>query len=236
MKLSAPIYILKQQARAFSRKEKIPLHTALDRIANREGFGTWSLLAAKLSSDESSATLFSQLHPGGLVLLGARPGQGKTLLSVGLAIECMERGNRAAFFTLDFTQADIARCFGVLNKDVATFRDRFLIDDSDEISADYIVGRLASEPSNMLVVVDYLQLLDQKRDNPSLMDQVVELKRFARERQLIIVCLSQISRSYDPASKACPGLTDVRLPNPLDLRLFDKACFLNRGKMQVPAA
>src|SRR5215470_17176943 len=47
MKLSAPIFILKQQAKALSRSEKIPLHAALDRIANREGFAAWSLLAAK---------------------------------------------------------------------------------------------------------------------------------------------------------------------------------------------
>lgn len=88
----------------------------------------------------------------------------------------------------------------------------------------------------MLVIIDYLQLLEQKRDNPSAMDQVAELKRFARERQAIIVCLSQIDRNYDPRSKSCPGLADVRLPNPLDLTMFDKACFLNRGQMQVTTA
>ncbi len=38
MKLSAPVNILRRQARALSRKEQIPLHQALDRIARREGF------------------------------------------------------------------------------------------------------------------------------------------------------------------------------------------------------
>jgi replicative DNA helicase len=236
MKLSAPIYILKQQAKALARKEKFPLHQALDRIANREGFNAWSQLAARLNSDEPSAALLSQLNRGDLVLLGARPGQGKTLLAIGLAIESMARGNRSAFFTLEFTEADVARCFAVLNKDINSFRDRFLLDDSDRISASYIVARLTSAPPNMLVVIDYLQLLDQKRDNPSAMEQVAELKRFAREHQLIIVCLSQIDRRFDPESKSCPRLADVRLPNPLDLSLFDKACFLNGGRMQVAAA
>ena len=46
MRLSAPIYILKQQAKALARSERIPLHLALDRIANREGFRVWSHLAA----------------------------------------------------------------------------------------------------------------------------------------------------------------------------------------------
>ena len=91
MKLSAPIYILKQQAKALSRKEKIPLHQALDRIASREGFSAWSLLAAKWSSDEPSATLLARLRPGELVLLGGRPGQGKTLLGIGGAMSAAGR-------------------------------------------------------------------------------------------------------------------------------------------------
>jgi replicative DNA helicase len=148
----------------------------------------------------------------------------------------MARGNPSAFFTLEFTEADVARCFAVLNKDINSFRDRFLLDDSDQISASYIVSRLASAPPNMLVVIDYLQLLDRNRDNPSTMEQVAELKRFAREHQLIIVCLSQIDRRFDPESKSCPRLADVRRPNPLDLSLFDKACFLNGGRMQVATA
>lgn len=234
MKLSAPIYILKQQAKVLSRKEKIPLHQALDRIAGREGFKAWSQLSSVASTaDSQAATLWSQLIPGDLMLIGARPNQGKTLLSLGLAIESMKQGGRAAFFTLDFTRRDVAECFTVLDQDLKSFDDQFLIDDSDRISADYIIARLASAPPNMLVVIDYLQLLDQQRASPSLADQIQRLKRFARERKLIIVCLSQIDRSYDAVQKPYPELSDVRLPNPLDLKLFDRACFLNQGKMTV---
>ena len=233
MKFSAPIYILKQQAKALSRKDKIPLHDALDQIANQEGFSSWSLLAAKWTADEAGTSLLSQLRPGELVLLAARPGQGKTLLSLGLAIEWMARGDRAAFFTLEFTRADVVRCFDILDKHIKTFDHLFAIDDSDRISADYIIAQLGSAPPNMLVVVDYLQLLDQNRENPSIAHQVMQLKRFARQRRVTIVCLSQVHRSYDAALKPFPALIDVRLPNPLDLKLFDKACFLSRGKVQV---
>lgn len=234
MKLSAPVYVLKQQAKILSRKEKIPLHQALDRIANREGFSAWSLLSSATStSDRPVTTLFSQLRPGDLVLLGSRPRQGKTLLGLGLAIESMRHGSQSAFFTLDFTRAEVVKCFAVLDEDLSRFSDRFLIDDSNQVSADYIIARLASAPPKMLVVIDYLQLLDQKRDNPDLMDQVRQLKSFARERQLIILCLSQIDRNYDPTERPCPELSDVRLPNPLDLALFDRACFLNEGKMRM---
>ena len=144
MKFTAPIFILKQQAKALSRKEKIPLHQALDRIASREGFNSWSLLAAKAASDRPSERFLEQLSPGDLALVAARPGQGKTLFSFELAVETMRQGNRAAFFTLEITQARVAERFQIMGEKPSNFRDRLLIDDSDQICADYIATRLAS--------------------------------------------------------------------------------------------
>ena len=161
MKFTAPVFILKQQAKVLSRKEKIPLHQALDRIASREGFNSWSLLAAKAASERPSERFLERLNPGDLALIAARPGQGKTLFSLELAVEAMRQGNRAAFFTLEVTQANVARCFDNLDEKLSNFTDKLLIDDSDQICADYIATRLASAPAKMLVIIDYLQLLDQ---------------------------------------------------------------------------
>lgn len=233
MKLSAPIFILKQHAKALSRRDKIPLHRALDVIASREGFKSWSLLSANASSRESSAALMAQLQPGDLALIGARPGQGKTLLSLDLALKTLRRGRPAAFFTLYASRADVARYLQSMGEGSTRLARDLVVDDSDEVCADYVINRLARAPTRTLVVIDYLQLLDQKRENPDLMSQMQELKDFARRRRIIVVCLSQISRSYDPGKRVCPGLGDVRLPNPLDLGLFDRTCFLDRGAMRV---
>jgi hypothetical protein len=62
------------------------------------------------------------------------------------------------------------------------------------------------------------------------MPQVRKLKSFARDRGLILVFI------YDPSKKPCPDISDVRLPNPLDLSLFDKTCFLNNGEIRFQAA
>ena len=236
MKLNAPVYRLKRQARVLSRQENIPLHRALDRVAAGQGFGSWSLLAAKASEETPARRLFSRLVPGDLVLLGARPGQGKTLMSLELAVAAMKAGHRAFFFTLEYSERQVRDRFRKIGADWAEFEGLFECDVSDAISADYITSRAVSAPRGTFVVVDYLQLLDQKRENPDLATQVGALRRLAREQGLIIVLLSQIARSYDPAAKPVPDLDDVRLPNPIDLNLFSKSCFLNDRQIRFHAA
>jgi replicative DNA helicase len=236
MKLSAPIYHLKRKAKLLSRKQGIPLHEALDRIAAAEGFNAWSLLAAKAAAVTPAGKLFPQLKPGDLLLVGARPGHGKTLMSLQLAVEAMKSGHRGAFFSLEYTEKDVLDRFRAIGAEPAQFDGLFEFDCSDAISADYIVKRMAGAPRATLVVIDYLQLLDQRRENADLMIQIRTLKSFARDQGLIVVFVSQIDRSYDPSAKSCPDLSDVRLPNPLDLKLFDKTCFLNDGEVQFRAA
>lgn len=182
MKLSAPVYHLKRKARVLSRKERIPLHLALDRVAIGEGFGSWSLLAAKVSELEPADTIFARLTPGDLLLVGARPGHGKTLLSLKLAVEAMKSGRRTVFFTLEYAARDVLDRFRALGVEPAQFEELFAFDDSDAISAGYIMQVLATAPRGTLAVVDYLQLLDQKRGNPELMVQISDLKAFALAR------------------------------------------------------
>jgi replicative DNA helicase len=219
-----------------SRKETIPLHAALDRIAATEGFVSWSLLAAKLAAIPRAAQLYATLKPGDLVLIGARPRQGKTLMSLELTVEAMKAGNTGLFFSLEYTEKDVNDRFRTIGAVPASFGARFAFESSDTINADSIITRLRPEPRGTLAVVDYLQLLDQKRVNPDLMTQVRALKAFAANAGHIIVFVSQIDRAYEASAKRCPDIEDVRLPNPLDLNLFSKTCFLNRGEIQFGAA
>ena len=236
MKLSAPLYRLKRQARLLSRERNIPLHAALDRIARQEGFSRWSLLAATLSATAPAGRLFAELEAGDLVLVGARPGQGKTLFSLELAVAAMRAGNKAVFFSLEYAERRVPDIFRAIGVEPTQFGALFDFDGSDALSADHVMKTLAAAPSGTLAVIDYLQLLDQKRENPELTAQVGALKSFAREKELIIVFISQIDRSYDPVTKPCPDLADVRLPNPLDLTLLSKTCFLNGGEVRFEAA
>ncbi len=235
MKLSAPIPVLKQQAKALSRAEKLRLSAGLDRIAIREGFRSWSHLAAAWQPDGGPQRLHAQLAAGELVLLAARPYQGKTLMGLGLAVESLKQGREAAFFTLDYTQAQVEQLLTSAGGPAAGAAGRLRIDTSDDLSSAHVAQALADAPAGMLVVIDYLQLLDQRRDNPPLADQVLQLKAFAQRRSAIVVCLAQIARDYQPSAHAFPGLQDVRLPNAADLSLFDKACFLQGGALRLEA-
>jgi len=236
MKLSVPIYQLKREAKRLAREGKLPLSAALDRVAAAEGFSGWSLLAARYAESSPAAKLYGRLQPGELVLVGARPGQGKTLLALELAAEAAKSGGQGMFFTLEYTDKDVLDRLRAIGREPAELGDRFGFDCSDRISAAYIIEKMATAPRGTLVVVDYLQLLDQRRENPPLAEQVRALKAFAEARGLVIVFISQIDRSYDPAEKPYPDARDIRLPNPVDLELFSKSWFLNNGEISLQAA
>lgn len=236
MKLSAPVYRLKRQAKLLARTENIPLHSALDRVAGAEGYGTWSLLAAKLSATAPARRVFPKLVPGDLLLIGARPGHGKTMMGLELAVEAMKLGRKAAFFTLDYTAQGVIERLRELGVEPRAYDALFEVDCSDGICADYIVKQMAAAPRGTLIVVDYLQLLDQRRENPPLAAQLRVLKSFACDHGHVVVFISQIDRTYDAAAKPCPDIENVRLPNPVDVTLFSKTCFLNDGEVQFRKA
>jgi len=83
----------------------------------------------------------------------------------------MKSGNRAVFFTLDYTEKDLADRFRTIGMERAEFGALFDCDCSDAINADYIVKKLAAASRGTLAVIDYLQLLDQRRETPELMAQ-----------------------------------------------------------------
>lgn len=233
MKLSAPIFRLKREAKLLSRGSQIPHTEALDKIARQEGFESWSLLSMRYSLLAKSGRIFAQLKPGMLVLVAARPGQGKTVFCLELTVEAMKVGFPSRFFSLEFTESECLRLLKGIGHPPGEFGDLFEFDGSDAICAAYIVTKMASAMRGTLVIVDYLQLLDQRRDTAPISVQIAQLRALAQEKGLTMIFVSQIDRRYDPSTKPLPDMADIRLPNPLDLKLFDKACFLHDGDVKV---
>ncbi len=236
MKLSAPIYRLKRDAHRLARTERLPLHAALDRVALREGVASWSLLAARHAAASPAAVVAERLGGGDMLLLGARPQQGKVAFALEVAVAAMRRGRRAVFFSLEATGQEIRSRLADCGGDDDLLRRFFTFDGDAAFGADHIVRRLAGAAAGTVAIIDYLQLLDQRRDQPPLGEQIPLLRAFAARRGVAFVFISQIDRTYDPAVKPMPDRADVRLPNPLDLGHFGMSCFLNDGRIAFEAA
>jgi replicative DNA helicase len=169
-----------------------------------------------------------------MMLIGARPMQGKTRLALKILAAANKAGRVCAYFTLEYTPAEARAVLGAAGIDAAS--SSITIDTSEAICADYMIARLRAAPPGAIVVIDYLQALDHQREKPALAEQVSALKAFARDSGLIFVFLSQIDRHYDAAAKALPDVTDIRLPNKIDVSLFDKTCFLGGGEVLFASA
>jgi len=231
MRLSAPIYQLKRRAKLLARGEKIPLHEAQDRIAREEGFSAWSALSAQMTWNAPASALLPRLTEGDMLLLGARPGHGKTLTALQLLLDAARDGRRAVFFTLEYTDQEAMQRIQLL--DVSSVKHAPEIVTSGDISADFIVQYLSGSPRGTVAVVDYLQILDQQRSKPPLSEQMRVLSKFARENGAILGFISQINRSFDPRRHPLPGLDDIRLPNPIPAGVFTKAFFLHADESRL---
>lgn len=232
MKLSAPIHILKSKAKALKKDKGILMSHALDQIAQEEGFNSWSLLQTKVNSifPQSYQEIFSFFNPGDLVLIGSRPGQGKTSFTIGLFVQAIKKNKAKNFyFTLAETKKDVAGRLAIYDKSVGENNPYFDVSYSNDICAEYIINytqQVIEEGS--VIVIDYLQLLDEKRIHPPIQKQLEALKTFAKEKKCILIFLSQVRREIEYKYNKRPTVEDIRLPNPLDIKLFNKKIFLYR--------
>lgn len=231
MKLSAPIYILKNRAKALKRLNSISFAEALDRIAREEGYSTWSLLMTKEENRLPNRydEILDYLNPGDTVLVAARPHIGKLLFVLGLLEAAgLQYGRNNYIFSLIESEEEIKSRLVV---DLADKNYSCSIDCSDDICADYIVDVTGSDiKEGDMILIDYLQMLDEKRVNPPLQLQVERLKSHAREKGCIIFFICQIDRRVQNRADQRPTIDDIRLPNQLDLRLFNKKILLFRER------
>lgn len=212
--------------------------------------------ADQTSNNDDIASTVELLEPGDLILVAARPGHGKTTASLEMLLRAVKSGRSGVFFTLVYNQTQAAEMLLSLGnaaspeftgkvftgkvyarQEISDLnlnsqeRSRLEIDCSDDISAPYIIERLSSASTGTVVVIDYLQLLDQKRTSPDLDQQLCDLKQFATDRGICMIIIGQVHRSLDIAPQRFPTIADVRLPNPVDLGVFNKTCFLHNQEI-----
>lgn len=179
---------------------------------------------------------------GHLIILAARPGMGKTAGALEYAYHAAKEGYPTAFFSLEMPATELAGRImsresyvssqkinnNTVNRDelaniikeTQSFDNIPLyIDDTPAMNIIRLRSkayRLLREKGIKLLVVDYLQLMDGLQ-NESTREQIVSgisrgLKVLARELEIPIIALSQLSRKVEdrPGGGKRPQLSDLR--------------------------
>ena len=232
MYLSEPIHALKSKAKKLKKETGITSVQALDQIARQEGFNSWSLLSSRkdLFFPQCYNDILNYFNNGDVVLIGARPGLGKTTFTIGLFVKAIQKMTIPNyFFSLSEIHNDVVKRINYYDKDLIPDNKFFILNYSNDISADYIIRFTENTvKEGSLIIIDYLQLLDEKRKNPPLQKQMENLKQYAKDKKCIIILISQISRELEYKKEKIPTIKDIRLPNPLDLSLINKILLLYR--------
>lgn len=177
--------------------------------------------------------------PSDLVVIGARPSMGKTALACGMALSASASGAKVGFISLEMSRLQLGvRFLGYEGRvDVGALRtgrirpdqwrsiaqasarltERLVwLDDSGFMTMDQMRAKcrqLASREGLDLLFVDYVQLLNGNgRDGrASEIAQITrQLKLLAKELNITIVALSQLSRELERREDKRPILSDLR--------------------------
>src|SRR3989338_1264547 len=176
-----------------------------------------------------------------LLILAARPGQGKTALALNIAQYLTVHKNLpVGIFSLEMSKEELVDRLLVSQADVDAWRLKTgRLSDEDFTKLSEAMGELAEAPLYIddtpginifeirtkarrlllmhdvkLIIVDYLQLVDpgRKFDNRVQEVSVVtqSLKNLARELQIPVLAISQLSRAIEHRSEKRPQLADLR--------------------------
>jgi len=212
-------------------------------------------------SDLTSMT--GGLRRGDLVLVGARPAMGKSAFAKDVGLAAAEQGHAVGFINLEMTnRANVERMLSTVAKvdsvrmrdGLLDLRDRDRITEASEklrslgiymtdvpsMTASEIsvqARRLkASRPDLRLILVDYLQLVKgagKERRDLDVGDISRTLRLLARELEVTVVALCQLSRSCEVRTDKRPLLSDLRDSGSLE-QDADTVVFLYRDDYYRP--
>ncbi len=182
--------------------------------------------------------LLSGLNRSDLILIAARPGVGKSSLAVNIAQNVAKKtGLTCCIFSLEMSREQLVQRMlaaeskvslgSILNGEL-TLEDwkrlsagaeqlhnsPIYIDDTSAMTVGKIKARLRQVPNLGLVVIDYLQLMSSGRkiDNrvAEVSEMTRELKIMAKELNVPVITLSQLSRGPEGRQDKRPMLSDLR--------------------------
>lgn len=184
--------------------------------------------------------LTAGFQPSDLTVIAARPSMGKTTFILNVARNAARTGVPVALFSLEMSREQLALrllCaeagidsqkirqgrveqgeWAILSKALGDLGDTpIFIDDSPSLSALDIRARsrrLKAEQHLGLVIIDYMQLMQGSARAENRQQEISQisrsLKALAREIEVPVIALSQLSRAVESRQDRRPMLSDLR--------------------------
>lgn len=177
------------------------------------------------------------LHNSELIIIGARPGMGKTAFTLNIAKKVTNfQRISTVFFSMELSQEQI---LNRLNNMKMEDNDNLIIDDTPGITIDEIAlkcRKLKKENKIGLVIIDYLQLIGLSKTNSAkaqileLEDSICKLKSLSIELNIPIIVTSQLIRHVDKRADNRPKLKDLNLKSNVIEKNVDTIMFIYRDE------
>ena len=179
------------------------------------------------------------LNKSDLILIAARPGMGKTAFALNLALNAAKKSEKdVVLFQLEMSKDQLASRLlsqealidsqklktGELDPDdwvkIARASNRLAkthiyVDDNPAVTVAEIKAKCRRLGDNLgLIVIDYLQLMQSGKRTENRVNEIADISRsmkiMAKELDVPVICLSQLSRAVEKREDKHPLLSDLR--------------------------
>ena len=184
-------------------------------------------------------SMITGLNKSDLIILGARPGMGKTSFALNIARNvAVNAGKTVCFFSLEMTRDQLAQRMlsseaGIKSEKLRTgdlttdewtrlaqagdnlSKAEIYFDETSAITVPQMKAKLRRMPKVDLVVIDYLGLMKSARATENRVQEVSEITRnlkiMAKELKVPVIACAQLSRGTETKGKSHkPALSDLR--------------------------
>lgn len=227
---------------------------------------------SKLASDEAGDlagipsgisaldSVTTGLNRSDMIIVGARPGMGKTSFALNLARNVAGAGRTVAVFSLEMSREQLVNRLlssearvsvkklrtGNLSSDewtrmgaasAALYELPIYLDDTSSITVQEMKARLRRLEKVDFVVIDYLQLMQSAKYSDNRVQQVSDITRnlkiMAKELNVALLVCAQLSRSTEKGkTNHRPALADLRESGSIE-QDADQVLFLYRDEYYI---
>ena len=219
----SPVSVKEVLIETFNRLDKLNSKDKNDMLGIPTGFGDLDFAITGLNKSD-------------LILLAARPGMGKTSFALNIAKYVAEK-KKTIIFSLEMGKEQLmSRLLSMESKIPGTklrrgnlepeewkrlseasesfSNSKLYIDDTAGITVNEMKAKVRRLGDVSLVIIDYLQLISNSRKTSNRVQEISDITRqlkiMAKELNIPVICLSQLSRASEQRLDHRPLLSDLR--------------------------